>query len=169
MNGYGAIVIGVVASTIVYFAYHYMSRVRPFRLVDDTLGVIYTYGVAGLAGGLLVGVLADSEDGRLHQPGRFAMVLGHRQRTPPEGSKLETALWVIIFTAIMTFILLKLVGLVIPLRMSDADMEEGDLAVHGHEVYPSDVPSLGYPGGAPVAAAWTPAPAGGGAPAGSPE
>ena len=22
-------------------------------------------------------------------------------------------------------------------------MEEGDIAVHGHEVYPSDVPSLG--------------------------
>ena len=25
-------------------------------------------------------------------------------------------------------------------------METGDLAVHGHEVYPSDVPSLGYAG-----------------------
>jgi len=38
---------------------------------------------------------------------------------------------------IMTFVLLKLVGLVIPLRMSEADMEMGDIAVHGHEVYPS--------------------------------
>jgi hypothetical protein len=27
-------------------------------------------------------------------------------------------------------------------------MEEGDIAVHGHEVYPSDVPSLAYPSGA---------------------
>ena len=35
-------------------------------------------------------------------------------------------------------------------------MEEGDLAVHGHEVYPSDVPSLGYPDGLGSAA---PAPA----------
>ena len=26
-------------------------------------------------------------------------------------------------------------------------MEEGDIAVHGHEVYPSDVPSLAYPVG----------------------
>ena len=32
-------------------------------------------------------------------------------------------------------------------------MEEGDLAVHGHEVYPSDVPSLSFPTGT----AWTPA------------
>jgi hypothetical protein len=30
------------------------------------------------------------------------------------------------------------------------DMEAGDLAVHGHEVYPSDIPSLGYPSGLPA-------------------
>jgi hypothetical protein len=28
-------------------------------------------------------------------------------------------------------------------------MEIGDVAEHGHEVYPSDVPSLGYPHGIP--------------------
>ncbi len=43
-------------------------------------------------------------------------------------------------------------------------METGDIAVHGHEVYPSDVPSLGYVGTMAVAAPPpTPAPA----PAGS--
>jgi hypothetical protein len=36
--------------------------------------------------------------------------------------------------------------------MSEADMEMGDLAVHGHEVYPSDIPSLGFPSGIPAAA-----------------
>jgi Amt family ammonium transporter len=60
----------------------------------------------------------------------------------------ETALWVIGFSAIGTFILLRLVKLFVPLRMSEKDMEEGDLAVHGHEVYPSDVPSLSFPSGA---------------------
>ncbi len=57
------------------------------------------------------------------------------------------ALWVICFTAIGTFIILKVVGLFIPLRMSDKELEEGDIAIHGHEVYPSDIPSLGYTGG----------------------
>jgi hypothetical protein len=28
-------------------------------------------------------------------------------------------------------------------------MEIGDTAEHGHEVYPSDVPSLGFPSGFP--------------------
>ena len=63
-----------------------------------------------------------------------------------------TALWVIVFCAIGTFILLKLVGLFVPLRMTEEEMEEGDIAVHGHEVYPSDVPSLGLPGRVPRAA-----------------
>jgi Amt family ammonium transporter len=65
---------------------------------------------------------------------------------------------VIAFSAIGTFILLKLVGLVVPLRMSEKDMETGDIAVHGHEVYPSDVPSLGYPAGAATPTPATPAP-----------
>ena len=55
----------------------------------------------------------------------------------------------ICWTGVITFVLLKLVGRFIPLRMSEKNMEEGDIAEHGHEVYPSDVPSLGYPSGIP--------------------
>ena len=61
VNGWGAIALGVIASTIVYFALNYLSRLRPFRNVDDTLGVVYTHGFAGLAGGLLVGIFADPQ------------------------------------------------------------------------------------------------------------
>ncbi len=156
VSGWGAIAIGAIASVIVYIAYNYLALLRPFRNVDDTLGVIYTHGVAGLAGGLLVGVLADK-----------AFVASDALSTVGGWHLLKwqaiTALWVIVFSGVATFILLKLVGLVVPLRMSDADMEIGDLAVHGHEVYPSDIPSLGYPGGisspAPPAGAGGPAPA----------
>ncbi len=51
----------------------------------------------------------------------------------------------IVWSAIATFLLLKFVGMFIPLRMSEENMEIGDTAEHGHEVYPSDIPSLGYP------------------------
>ena len=54
----------------------------------------------------------------------------------------------------VTFILLKVVGLFIPLRMSTENMEIGDIAEHGHEVYPSDIPSLGvYQEASPAATA----------------
>ncbi|HEX3518024.1 MAG TPA: hypothetical protein VHT29_03215, partial [Solirubrobacteraceae bacterium] len=57
----------------------------------------------------------------------------------------ETGLWVILFSAIMTFILMKLVSIFLPLRLSDEELEIGDHAIHGNEVYPSDVPTLGGP------------------------
>ncbi len=56
------------------------------------------------------------------------------------------ALWVICWTAVVTFVLLKLVGVFVPLRMSEKNMEIGDVAEHGHEVYPSDVPVARVPG-----------------------
>src|SRR6204780_5897667 len=60
VNGVGAIVIGVVCSFVVFFAFTYLPRkVWPFNKVDDALGVVYTHGFAGLFGGLLVGLLAD--------------------------------------------------------------------------------------------------------------
>jgi Amt family ammonium transporter len=138
--------IGAIGSSIVYVAYNYLSRVWPFRIVDDTLGVIYTHGFAGLVGGLLVGLFADSNMivylGLGNTPSFSAMGGLHLFKV-----QLYAGVWVIIFSGIVTFILLKLVGLVIPLRMTEADMETGDIAVHGHEVYPSDVPSLGQVGG----------------------
>jgi Amt family ammonium transporter len=154
VNGWGAIIIGVVASTLVYFALNYLSRAKPFRNVDDTLGVVYTHGFAGLAGGLLVGIFANNAMAETTLAGTISGGGLHLL-----GWQALTALWVIVFSSIGTFILLKLVGLVVPLRMTDEEMEIGDIAVHGHEVYPSDVPSLGFPAGVPQAAA----PAAGGA------
>jgi Amt family ammonium transporter len=150
VNGYGAIIIGVVGSTVVWMSIRYLSRTALFRKVDDTLGVIYTHGIAGLAGGLLVGLLADPNV-NVYVNGSFLPGL----LQPHGGGTLlrwqaETALWVILFSGIVTFVLLKLVGLVIPLRASDEELEIGDHAIHGHEVYPADVASLGSFGSVPL-------------------
>jgi Amt family ammonium transporter len=163
VNGYGAIIIGVVASTIVWMSIRFLSRAPVFRHVDDTLGVIYTHGIAGLCGGLLVGLLANSniveyigvtKTGASNLPGVSGLLVS--------GSwtllrwQAEAAVWVILFSGIMTFILLKIVGIFMPLRLSDEELEIGDHAIHGNEVYPSDVPTLG----GPHAPSWSPEPAG---------
>ena len=67
---------------------------RPFRNVDDTLGVVYTHGFAGLAGGLLVGIFANTS---------MAETALGRARSPAAGCDLLewqalTALWVIVFS-----------------------------------------------------------------------
>ncbi len=149
VNGYGAIVIGVVASTIVWMAIRFLSRAPIFRRVDDTLGVIYTHRVAGLCGGLLVGVLAEPHIIEYIGVGKTASLPGVAGAVHGSWSLLrwqaETAGWVILFSGVVTFILLKLVGLFVPLRVSQEELEQGDHAIHGHEVYPSDVPTLGGP------------------------
>jgi Amt family ammonium transporter len=149
VNGYGAIVIGVVASTIVWMAIRFLSRAPVFRNVDDTLGVIYTHGIAGLLGGLLVGLLADPNvieyigiNGAESLPGFAGAIHGSWKLMRWQA---EAAAFVILFSGIGTFILLKIVGIFVPLRLSDRELEIGDHAIHGNEVYPSDVPTLGGP------------------------
>jgi Amt family ammonium transporter len=152
VNGVGAIAIGVVAAVIVYFALNYLSRVQPFRRVDDTLGVVYTHGFAGIAGGLLTGLFATSAivvypgvGGESNLPGIDGLFYGGGLNLLKE--QAWAGLWVVCFCAVMTFLILTVLKLFVPLRMDERDMEAGDIAVHGHEVYPSDVPSLAYPNG----------------------
>ena len=166
VNGWGAMAIGVICSTIVWFAIRFLSRAPVFRSVDDTLGVIYTHGIAGLMGGLMVGIFADPKiveyigvGGASSLPGVSGVIHGSWKLLRWQA---ETAAWVIVFSGVMTFILLKLVSIVIPLRLTDEELEIGDHAIHGNEVYPSDVPTLG----GPHAADWKPGaamPAGAGA------
>src|SRR5581483_11347664 len=103
VNGYGAIVEGIVASTVVWMSIRYLSRTWLFRKVDDTLGVVYTHGIAGLVGGLLVGLLADPN---------MSIYVGVNSLTglfQPHGTatllrwQAEAALWVIVFSASATF------------------------------------------------------------------
>jgi Amt family ammonium transporter len=153
VNGWGAMALGLIASTIVYFALNYLSRVRPFRNVDDTLGVVYTHGFAGLAGGLLTGIFADPHMYQFYNTSKHGLVGGPTFAGVVHGNwtllkwQLLAALFVIGWTGVVTFVLLKLVGVFVPLRMSTENMEIGDVAEHGHEVYPSDIPSLAYPAG----------------------
>ncbi len=147
VDGYGAMLMGLIASAVVWAAWNYLPRIRPFSKVDDALGVVYTHGIAGLLGGLMVGLFADpgmieygvsganfagkgsfSVDGLFYGGGWHQLWL-----------QAVTALWVICFTAVMTVVLLwiveKLVG---GLREPDDRLEIGDLALHDEELYPQE-------------------------------
>jgi Amt family ammonium transporter len=149
VNGYGAIADAGIASIVVYFAMNYLSAWGPLRKVDDTLGVIYTHGIAGLLGGLLTGVFADggmavfyNVSGKKYTPAGSTNGLIFGNATLLKWQFFAGA-FVIVWSAVATFVILKVIGLFMPLRMSTENMEIGDVAEHGHEVYPSDIPSLG--------------------------
>ena len=141
VNGLGAILVGLIASSIVWVAWTYLPRIRPFSKVDDALGVVYTHGIAGFIGGLLVGFLADP--GMLEYvgtgkaaPGFSVQGLFYTGSWHQVWEQFIAAVWVIVFTAVMSFILLKIVQLVVGLREPDEVLETGDLAIHDEEVYP---------------------------------
>jgi Amt family ammonium transporter len=142
VNGLGAIVIGFVCSAIVWVAWTYLPRyVWPFNKVDDALGVVYTHGIAGLFGGLLTGCLADPnmiEYLGLGKNSGFSgagLFYGHPKQLAIQAG---AALTIIVWDALVTFIILRVLGLFMKLRIPDADLEIGDVAVHGEEAYPSD-------------------------------
>jgi Amt family ammonium transporter len=140
VDGLGALLSAIIASTIVWFAWTYLQPILA-RHVDDAMGVVYTHGIAGLCGGLLVGIFADpsvvvypktTSGSPLAVTG---WLYGNRHLF---FLQLLAALTIIVWDAVVTFIILKVISIFTPLRMSDADLEIGDLAIHGEEAYPSD-------------------------------
>jgi Amt family ammonium transporter len=144
VNGVGAIFIGLICSALVWVAFTYLPRkVWPFNKVDDALGVVYTHGFAGLFGGLLVGLFADpkmivylgiGKNSNVTTAGAF---YGHPRQLLIQ---LGAAASVIVWDGVITFLILKGISLFTSLRMSDADLEVGDLAIHGEVAYPEDEP-----------------------------
>jgi ammonium transporter, Amt family len=144
VNGVGAIIIGVVCSALVWVLFTYLPRkVWPFNKVDDALGVVYTHGFAGLFGGLLVGLLADPKMieylgiGKASSVAGAGLFYGHPKQLLIQAG---AALTVIVWDGIVTFLILKGISLFTSLRMTEAEMEVGDAAVHDEVAYPVDDP-----------------------------
>ncbi len=144
VNGVGAMVIGLVDSAVVWVLFAYLpKKVWPFNKVDDALGVVYTHGFAGLLGGLLVGLLADPRMivylGAGRTPGVTAagLLYGHpRQLLIQAGAALTVIAW----DGLVTFLILRGIGLFMKLREPDAVLAAGDVQVHGEVAYPMEEP-----------------------------
>jgi Amt family ammonium transporter len=155
VNGYGAICLGVIASTIVWMSIRYLSRIPPFNKVDDTLGVIYTHGIAGFSGGLLValfacpGIIQSYVAGTNHASGGTEAGILYGGSWSLLKWQFLAGGFIILWDGIWTFIILKVISIFLPLREPDDVLEQGDSALHGHEVYPADVATLGMFGSTP--------------------
>jgi Amt family ammonium transporter len=151
VNGNYAAVMGIIASFLVFLAWTYLPRIRPFSKVDDALGVVYTHGCAGLLGGLMTGLFADPHmveyvSGKTNANslwnganGVAGLIYGNSDRLLIQFLAAGT---IIIWDAIVTFVLLKIIGIFIPLRYTDSELEEGDSAVHDEEVEPPQLATL---------------------------
>jgi ammonium transporter, Amt family len=138
VNGYGAMIIGVAAGIIPWLSMNKLQKTALMSKVDDTLSVFSTHGVAGLMGGLMVGILADPN---------MLVYIGTDKDAPGVSTtgglhqlllQAYAGAFIIVYDAIGTFIILKVISIFVSLRMPDAMLAIGDDAVHGEEAYALD-------------------------------
>jgi ammonium transporter, Amt family len=159
VNGWGAIIIGVCAGIIPWLSMNVLQKASFMHKVDDTLAVFSTHGVAGLLGGLLVGILGNPAmleyiGTEKDAPGVSVtgLLYGNAHQFMLQ---LYAALFIIAVNVVGTYIILKVVSLFVALRMDEATLLIGDDAVHGEEAYALDGDGQragGLPAGAGVAA-----------------
>jgi Amt family ammonium transporter len=120
-----AILLGGFAAIPSYIA----LQVRAKTSLDDSLDVLAAHGVGGTVGALLTGVFAEKA---LNGVGD-GLLYGNPKQVLVQGAAILAA---IVYSGLMSFILLKLIGLVLPLRASLTDESDGlDVTQHGEEAY----------------------------------
>jgi Amt family ammonium transporter len=120
-----AIFLGGIAAVPSYFA----LIIRAKTNLDDSLDVIAAHGVGGTVGAILTGVFAERSLNGLFD----GLIAGNPGQV---GIQTVAVLSAWVFSGVVSFILLKLIGLVIPLRASETDEGSGlDITQHGEEAY----------------------------------
>jgi Amt family ammonium transporter len=127
----GALIIGLLAGGVCFTATQYIKRVLK---IDDSLDVFPVHGIGGIMGTLLAGILSSTElgvfsgygfaDGIDSMGGQFSV-------------QLTGVVAGILFTAVATYLILKLVGLFTGgLRVSDEHEVQGlDIVSHEESGY----------------------------------
>ncbi len=134
VNGFAAIIIGIVGSVIPWLTMQYLPKVKFFARIDDTLGVMHTHLFPGAIGGLMTGLLADPAMIVYPGSGKTAdsSITGLFYGNPRQFMVQLLALGVVlVYDAIATFIVINIVRIFVPLRMPDKHLEVGDEMVHG--------------------------------------
>ena len=122
----GALVIGLAAGVVCFYATRLIKRVL---VIDDSLDVFPVHGVGGSLGLLMCAIFVSAGLGGMGYA--EGMNLGSQLGVQAIGL-LATAAW----TALATWVILKVVGLVTPLRVDEEDEIEGlDLTQHEERGY----------------------------------
>ncbi|XAR58587.1 hypothetical protein NMG60_11014054 [Bertholletia excelsa] len=146
VQGWAAIIMGMLSGSIPWYTMMILHKQIWFlKQVDDTMAVFHTHGVASTLGGLLTGLFAEPKLCRLfyqvdnweHYTGLFYGFQTGRSKAGAKqlGLQLLGVVFVIVVNVVITSIICVLISFVVPLRLSDDELAEGDNAVHGEEAY----------------------------------
>jgi Amt family ammonium transporter len=139
VDGFGAIFTGLLASIVAWISLNKIGQMALFKKVDDAFGVLHTHGVAGLMGGLCVGLFANgdmieyySSDKKTSAVSGTGLFYGN-----PKQLWIQFLAGIIIigWNIVGTFICMKITSLIVPLQ-KESDVIGGDLAIHGMDPMP---------------------------------
>jgi len=116
----GALVIGAAAGVICYFSATSLKRMLGY---DGSLDAFGVHGIGGIVGALLTGVFAvEAIGGTAGSAGQVWI-------------QLKSVAITVGYTAVATFIILKVLDLIMGLRVTEEQEREGlDVALHGERV-----------------------------------
>lgn len=117
-----AFIIGAVAGIVC----NYVAVLRGKSQLDDTLDVFACHGVGGLIGTCLTGLLAEKAINAAGADGSVGLMF----------SQLKSSLIIIVFSMVATFVIMKVLDLVMGLRPSPEQEAKGlDIVEHDEQAY----------------------------------
>ncbi|MFT4518226.1 MAG: Amt family ammonium transporter [Halioglobus sp.] len=126
----GAVVIGLSAGVVCYFATNYLKNVLK---VDDSLDVFPVHGVGGALGTILAGVFCSTQLGIFSGNGFSDGISSIGGQLMVQGTGVVATLG---YTVLGTFIILKVVDMMVGLRVDTDEETQGlDLVLHDERGY----------------------------------
>jgi len=126
----GALLIGLLAGSICFVATQYIKRVLK---IDDSLDVFPVHGIGGMLGTLMAGVFSATSLGIFSG---YGFADGIDSMAGQLKVQIIGVVVTIVFTAVVTWLILKLLSLMVGLRVSEEQEIEGlDIACHEERGY----------------------------------
>ena len=119
-----ALALGAISGVVCYFAVTWLKLKLGY---DDALDVFGVHGVGGIVGALLTGVFASEAIG-----GTAGLLEGNPGQV---WLQLEGILATVVYTAVVSAVLIKVIDLVMGIRVDEESEREGlDIRLHGESV-----------------------------------
>lgn len=126
----GGLVVGLLAGLICFFATNFMKRTLK---IDDSLDVFPVHGVGGMLGTLLAGVFASPALGIFSG---YGFGSGNQSIDAQLSVQLTGVLATVAYTAILTWVILKVVQVLVGLRVTPEEEMQGlDITQHEERGY----------------------------------
>jgi Amt family ammonium transporter len=123
----GALIIGIAAGVVCYLAAVYMKKALGY---DDALDCWGVHGVGGALGAMLTGAFASNA---INSAGKGWLIDGNGHQMLVQ---FYDVAGVFFYDAIVTFIILKLIDIIVGLRVSpEVEVEGLDINLHGETVH----------------------------------